>query len=627
MASSQEKYQIILEAREAAAEKIKKLKTQIDDLGGPAMVKSQREVNKLERELKLLNQSADKGHPIFTRFTSGIAIGTIAANAAMAAFSALTGFLKGTLNAALDSEQAWNDVAASLKRHGDSVYANLPAVKTLGNEMMHLAGVADEEVAVAFRRIYDISGDVQQSMNLTRSAMDLAAGKGMELESAADLVAKAISGEDVSLGKLRISIDKTLPKQQQIAELQATINEHFGGAAQAAMDTTGGKIKELGLVFEELQESIGKALSESTSFRVFLESIKDAVLWIAGTPIDTTSYEQVTARIKELTENIRLYTSQGITGPRVKVETEELERLQRVLDDILSNTPAGGAADLGNMFKALEQSADSAETKVKELKATLQLTENMMLPAFAEEFQQGLEDYQKALDIAREKARTAEPLLPPEAIFGSPEDLAAATAGLNDIIKSQINADIIGKQQAEFNGAFKQIGTQGIHNLAAALASGEPRIGDVFAQMAQSFKTLFIEETLKSIVMIFIPKIVKFLGGIFDTPSNDRMLLQQGRDAAHYFGQGYMAEMKRNSPTLNGVMPRASNLAMPAMAAPAPAASGGSTINVTFSGNVLSHEFIERQVAPTLRKLVTNGKSDLVLNPENVTGGRNIRVY
>jgi hypothetical protein len=78
---------------------------------------------------------------------------------------------------------------------------------------------------------------------------------------------------------------------------------------------------------------------------------------------------------------------------------------------------------------------------------------------------------------------------------------------------------------------------------------------------------------------------------------------------------------------MRGIVPSASNLAMPAMAAPASAASGASTINITFSGNVMSSQFVEQQVAPMLRKLVTNGKSDLALTPENVTGGRNIRVY
>jgi hypothetical protein len=634
MASSQEKYQLILEAREAAAEKIKKLNAQINALGGPAMVKSQREVNKLERELKLLNQSTDKGHPIFSRFTSGIAIGTIAANAAMRAFSAFTGFIKGTFQAALESNKVWGDVSASLDRHRGAVDVNIESVKKFAGEMQTLTGISDELVGTAFQRLHDSNIGVADSMNLTRSAMDMAAARGMDVAEVASLIGKSINSSTNALGRYGIQIDKSLPKQEQMRQVQEKLNQLYGGAAAARMLTTAGKLELLKQRMGDLQEAIGGIILQSPAFEYFLELVSDAAAYwggfvaagnlegvrgqIASVTTELEEQKRIAKEYSELPWYEKLVTTGGYAVDHVeelKSRLIDLQHQEQVLSDQASKNIAREQAErsaaMAERFAALKEMTLPAPMLIDEEQAALAATQL----------------YERLRAGIQETAITEGALIPIESILPPTPDMDVALGNLNTQIKAQINSDIISRQQGQFAAAFTQIGKQGIHNLAAAMASGQGKISDVFKQMYQSFMTLFIEQCLLAIGGPLIKGIVGFLGGMFDTPSNDRMLIRQGQHAAHYFSQGFLGSLQTGSEFMRGIVPSASNLAMPAMAAPAPAASGGSTINITFSGNVLSSEFIERQVAPTLRKLVTNGKSDLALSAENVTGGRNIRVY
>ena len=89
MPTSKEKFEIVIEARERASVKIRRLKVELANLGGPQMVRSQKEIKKLSREITQLSGSAKKGSIFFSRFTQGIAAGNIIANATTASFKLL----------------------------------------------------------------------------------------------------------------------------------------------------------------------------------------------------------------------------------------------------------------------------------------------------------------------------------------------------------------------------------------------------------------------------------------------------------------------------------------------------------------------------------------------------------
>lgn len=630
MASSQEKYQLVLEAREAAADKIKKLNKQVNDLGGPAMVKSQKEIKRLERNLKTLNTTTAKSKPIFSRFTKGIAIGTIAAAAAMKAFGMLTRFLKGTFEAALHHEKVWNDVAASLDRHRTSVDTNVESIKKFADSMQTLSGISDELVGTAFQRLHDSNISVADSMDLTRASMDLAVAKGMDVVMVADLMGKSINSSTNALSRYGITIDKTLPKQDQMAQLQKQVNELFGGAAAARMLTTAGRLDLMAQRMGDLQEAIGGVVAQSPAFTWMLDLISDAAQYWGAFGADT-NIDIVEAQIKSITEELqkqekiaREYSELPIYKKAISsggYAAERVEELRKQLIDLQFQQQIMSDQAIKNIKRekaereALNREMFVAITKIK-----------LPDPATDEDLAAEAAQFQERLTQVLSGTIT-EPFIPVEAIFPDPADTEAAAATINAQIKGQINADIIKRQQGQFTAAFGDIGRRGVQNLARTIATGRGKISDVFKGMYEDFMAFFIQQALASIANMFVPGLGAILGGIFDTPKYDRLAMEQGQHFAHYFTQGVFDKMRTGSEFMRGIVPSAANMAMPSMADPSSSASAGNTINVTFSGNVLSSEFIEDQVAPTLRKLATNGKSDLALNPENITGGRNVRVY
>jgi len=255
-----DKYKISLEASNSASAEIQRLQNELVKLGGEAAVASQKEINKLNREIRLLNGEAKTGSPLWTRFTQGIAVGTIVANAVTKAFSFLKNEIASTIGAAVESEKVWNSVTASLKRHGDETGANTRLVQQFATGMQQLTGISDEMSGQAFQRLHDAGLGVQASLALMASAADLAAGTGEDLLSTVDKMTKFISGASNEIRGLKTEITAASSTQERMAELQRAIGERFAGAAQADLNTYAGKVRLLSENYDDLKEVVGGKL-------------------------------------------------------------------------------------------------------------------------------------------------------------------------------------------------------------------------------------------------------------------------------------------------------------------------------------------------------------------------------
>ena len=110
------------------------------------------------------------------------------------------------------------------------------------------------------------------------------------------------------------------------------------------------------------------------------------------------------------------------------------------------------------------------------------------------------------------------------------------------------------------------------------------------------------------------------LGSMFDTTANDRMAADQGRDFMRHLTRGAMEEAAGGAELAVGV----GQMNVPA---PGNGGSGGMVmLNVNVSGNVMSADYVEKELAPTLQKLVNDGRSLLTVSERNVTGGLDVDV-
>lgn len=196
------------------------------------------------------------------------------AKAAAGVFAAYMSWnlLKGTFNwiteAGMQHEQTWNDVASALKRHGHEVEGNLEKVQIFSDEMQTLTGVSDEVIGKGIQGFIDYGNSIEKSMDLMKVAADLAAGSGMDLRAAVELLEKASVGYTGTLSRYGIIIDESIPKSQKFAMAIDQINQRFGGAAAArANDMT----TRMALMSQKVGD-LGEKL-----FYVFSPALLDAI--------------------------------------------------------------------------------------------------------------------------------------------------------------------------------------------------------------------------------------------------------------------------------------------------------------------------------------------------------------
>ncbi len=132
----------------------------------------------------------------------------------------------------------------------------------------------------------NMSKSEEQAKKLTRAAIELSAATGRDAHSSMQMLTMSLNG-------MTRGLDRIVPGMKNLtqAELEAgaaadMIIKRFGGSAQEVTQTFGGRVTKLKTSFEELHESIGKAITQSPFINRALEGI-------------TKLIDQVTSRIDE----------------------------------------------------------------------------------------------------------------------------------------------------------------------------------------------------------------------------------------------------------------------------------------------------------------------------------------
>jgi hypothetical protein len=120
--------------------------------------------------------------------------------------------------------------------------------------------VADDELRPAFETLVRATKDVGQAQSLMQLALDVSAGSGKGLQEVTVALVKAMGGQMRGLKDLGINVKTAAGDTADFADVQKQLVALFGGQAAAAADSQTGKLKALGIQYENLKESVGTAL-------------------------------------------------------------------------------------------------------------------------------------------------------------------------------------------------------------------------------------------------------------------------------------------------------------------------------------------------------------------------------
>jgi hypothetical protein len=136
-------------------------------------------------------------------------------------------------------------------------------VKAYVSQLESSSGVLDSQLRPAMQALLTTTGSVTKSQELLGLALDVSAGSGESLVTAANDVAQAFVGNTKGLKKYNLGLTQTELQTSTFVQLQEKLTAQFGGQNAAQLDTYAGKVSLLKVAYDNMQESIGKGLVTS----------------------------------------------------------------------------------------------------------------------------------------------------------------------------------------------------------------------------------------------------------------------------------------------------------------------------------------------------------------------------
>lgn len=260
------------------------------------------DTSQYQAELK----KAEKSNDSFEKSTKGIgltakesfALLTAGAAAAIQIASKLADALAAPIQAFRESELATNKLTLALENQGLGVADLSKKYSDIAKRLQDKTGVDDDAIKSNLALLQSFVGQNEISEELAGTLVDLAERTG-SMESAAQVLGRAINGDVRGLKQFGVSIDETGTRAERTAELIEKFGTRVGGAAAAANQGLGG-FRGLQSAFGDLLETIGeqfapvvsdiivalknltKSLSESGALKSFASLIALAVKPIVG---------------------------------------------------------------------------------------------------------------------------------------------------------------------------------------------------------------------------------------------------------------------------------------------------------------------------------------------------------
>lgn len=182
------------------------------------------------------------------------------AKVSAAAFLGMTASAYGFVEAARQQEVAINALNQTLKNQGNYSDEVSKDLQKYASALQEASLFGDEVIIKAQAMIASFGFEGESLKSLTQATLDLAQAKGMDLVSAADLVAKSVGSSTNALSRYGIQLDGTAGSSERAASAVANINRLYGGQAKAATEGLGSTIV-LKNAISDLAEEIGNALS------------------------------------------------------------------------------------------------------------------------------------------------------------------------------------------------------------------------------------------------------------------------------------------------------------------------------------------------------------------------------
>lgn len=236
------------------------------------------DLDKALRHLKQTSKEAGKatesfGQEFMRTLVPAFTAGQLAADGLRKLGRGLIGFFTDSAAEAIESEKAQRRLATALEMTGRAHSGNLAVLLEFAKAQSMATLYTDEEIESTMTLLAQLTRlDTHGIQRATKGAMGLASVMGVDLQTAATTVTRAMEGNFQALQRLGIVVDTTLPKHEQVAQVMERLEGLYGRATD---ETNGfaGSVGEFTKAWKEFQEELGKTLTESTNITRYLQIV------------------------------------------------------------------------------------------------------------------------------------------------------------------------------------------------------------------------------------------------------------------------------------------------------------------------------------------------------------------
>jgi hypothetical protein len=216
------------------------------------------DVDDLKKKLGEADKAVESNSSKISEFGKKAAAAFAVAAAAAVAYG--TKLAVDGVKAAIEDEAAQLRLAAALRTATGATDDQIRATEAYILKTSLATGVADDQLRPAMQRLAVSTKSTEEAQKLLNLALDIAKGRGLELETVANALGRAQDGNTTALGRLGLGLSKAELSTLSFTEVQAKLSDLYGGSAAANAETFQGKIDRLKVGFDEAKESLGFAL-------------------------------------------------------------------------------------------------------------------------------------------------------------------------------------------------------------------------------------------------------------------------------------------------------------------------------------------------------------------------------
>lgn len=200
------------------------------------------------------------------------------------AFKELSALIGEGMDAANKEELAMNKLSTSLALNGQFSQKTAESFREFAGEMEKTTGIADDQIISNAALLSSLTKlDAQGIKQATKSAADLSAAIGIDLDSATRLVAKGIEGNTDAFKRYGITVQQGRTESENFANVMQALSK-LNGSAAAQMMTFDGVMKNLKNSFDNAFEAIGRVITNNAALKSVIQNVakifQDLESWV-----------------------------------------------------------------------------------------------------------------------------------------------------------------------------------------------------------------------------------------------------------------------------------------------------------------------------------------------------------